>query len=317
MQLIEQFIAKLRQQVQLEIQPGWHDVTGVDIERNLTTVELKQWQFASLNDKGYIVFPKGRQVKWLAQKIVIPPTLQGYPLSGLSLRLVLTWWAEDAQIFINGELRQQGDLFDSSARVLITENAQPGQEYLVTIRLVSPNHDIGALMRSHLLYEKSNLADNLDPGLIADELTVLSKYLTNFEPEHLKILTTELNKFDWCNLSNADRFVCDLAKLRSSLLPLGKNIKQRCFNLLGHAHLDMAWLWITAETYEIAQRTFESVLSLQQDFPTLIFGHTSPALYQWLEDNRPELFEEIKNAVRLNKWEVLGGMWIEPETNLV
>ncbi|MGL5078971.1 MAG: alpha-mannosidase, partial [Waterburya sp.] len=65
------------------------------------------------------------------------------------------------------------------------------------------------------------------------------------------------------------------------------------------------------------QRTFKSVLSLQQDFPTLIFGHTSPALYQWLEDNRPELFEEIKNAVRLNKWEVLGGMWIEPETNLV
>ncbi|MGL6344117.1 MAG: alpha-mannosidase, partial [Waterburya sp.] len=197
MQLIEQFITKLRQQVQLEIQPGWHDVTTADINRNLTTVELKQWQFAPLNDKGYIVFPKGRQVKWLAQKIFIPPSLQGYPLSGLSLRLVLTWWAEDAQIFINGELKQQGDLFDSSARVLITENAQPGQEYLVTIRLVSPNHDIGALMRSHLLYEKSNLVDNIDPGLIADELTVLSKYLTQFEPEHLKILTTELNKFDW------------------------------------------------------------------------------------------------------------------------
>jgi alpha-mannosidase len=317
MQLIDQFIAKLRQQVQLEIQQSWHDVTAADINNNLTTVDLKQWEIASLNDKGYIVFLKGRQVKWLAQKFIIPPTLQGYPLSGLNLRLVLTWWAEDAQIFINGNLRQQGDLFDSSARVLITENAQPGQEYLVTIRLVSPNHDIGALMRSHLLYEKSYCPENIDPGLIADEITILYKYISQFEPEHLDVLTAELDKFNWRNLSNGDRFVYDLGKLRSSLLPLGKNIKQRCFNLLGHAHLDMAWLWTTAETYEIAQRTFKSVLSLQQNFPNLIFGHTSPALYQWIENNRPELFEQIRNAVRLNKWEVLGGMWIEPETNLV
>jgi alpha-mannosidase len=317
MQVIDQFIAKLRQQVQLDIQQSWHDVTAADINNNLTTVDLKQWETASVNEKGYLVFPKGRQVRWLAQKLIIPPALQDYPVSRLNLRLVLTWWAEDAQIYINGELGQQGDLFDSSARVLITENAQPGQEYLVTIRLVSPNHDIGALMRSHLLYEKSDLADNIDPGLIADEVTVLFKYLAHFEPEHLDVLTAELDKFNWRNFSNGDRFVYDLAKLRSSLLPLGQNIKQRCFNLLGHAHLDMAWLWTTAETYEIAQRTFKSVLSLQQDFPNLIFGHTSPALYQWVENNRPELFEQIKKAVRLDKWEVLGGMWIEPETNLV
>ncbi len=69
----------------------------------------------------------------------------------------------------------------------------------------------------------------------------------------------------------------------------------------------MAWLWTTAETYEVAERTFKSVLSLQQDFPALTFGHTSPALYQWIEINRPELFAKIKNAVRLNKWGSIGG----------
>ena len=78
------------------------------------------------------------------------------------------------KIFVNGVLLQQGDLFDSSARVLITENASPGREYLVAIRLITPHHDIGALMRSHLVYE-SNLAE-IDPGLVADELTVLYKY---------------------------------------------------------------------------------------------------------------------------------------------
>ena len=317
---IEQFIAKLRQLVQLEVQDNWRDITLlsiVNIGNNLAKVDLQKCQPAAVNEQNYIVFAKGKQIKWLAQQIIIPPTLQGYPISGLSLRLVLTWWAEDAQIFINGKLVQQGDLFDSSARVLITNHAQPGQEYLVTIRLVSPNHDIGALMRSHLLYEKLDTPENIDPGLIANEVTVLSKYLTQFQPEHLDVLATTLDRFNWDNIENGDRFGCDLAKLRSSLLPLGRNIKQRRFNLLGHAHLDMAWLWTTAETYEVAERTFKSVLSLQHDFPALTFGHTSPALYQWLENNRPQLFTEIEDAVRLNKWEILGGMWIEPETNLV
>ncbi len=318
--IIEQFITKLRQQVQLEIQNNWRDITLlniVNISKNLAQVNLDECQTADVNEKGYLVFPKGKQIKWLAQKIVIPTALQDYPISGLTLRLVLTWWAEDARVFINGELVQEGDLFDSSARVVITEDAKPGEEYLVTICLTSPNHDIGALMRSHLLYEKSYLPENVDPGLVADELTVLSKYLIQFQPEHLKIFAGELNKFSWHNIKDADRFFHDLQELRSSLLSLGKDIKQRCFNLLGHAHLDMAWLWTTEETKEIAQRTFKSVLSLQQNFPSLVFGHTSPALYEWIEQDLPELFENIQNAVKTNKWELLGGMWIEPETNLV
>ncbi|WP_319419061.1 alpha-mannosidase [Pleurocapsa sp. FMAR1] len=317
---IEQFIVQLRQLIQLEVQHNWRDITLlsiVNIGNNLAKVNLQECKTAAVNEQGYIVFAKGKQIKWLAQQIIIPPRLQGYPIPGLSLRLVLTWWAEDAQIFINGKLVQQGDLFDSSARVLITNYAQPGQEYLVTIRLISPNHDIGALMRSHLLYEKLDTPENIDPGLIADEVTVLYKYLAQFEPEHLDVLATALDKFNWDNLENGDKFGDDLAELRSSLLPLGRNIKQRRFNLLGHAHLDMAWLWTTDETYEVAERTFKSVLSLQQEFPALTFGHTSPALYQWLEINRPQLFAEIQDAVRLNKWEVLGGMWVEPETNLV
>lgn len=317
---IEQFITKLHQQVQLDVQKNWRDITLlniVNISKNLAQVNIDECPLAEINDKGYLVFPKERQIKWLAQKIVVPTALQDYSILGLTLRLVLTWWAEDAQVFINGELVQEGDLFDSSARVVITNNAQPGEEYIVAIRLTSPNHDIGALMRSHLLYEKSYLPEHIDPGLVADELTVLSKYLREFQPENLEVLAGELNKFDWHNIKDADRLSHDLQKLRSSLLPLGKDIKQRCFNLLGHAHLDMAWLWTTEETKEVAQRTFKSVLSLQQDFPALVFGHTSPALYEWIEKDNPGLFEDIQNAVRLNQWELLGGMWIEPETNLV
>ena len=79
----------------------------------------------------------------------------------------------------------------------------------------------------------------------------------------------------------------------------------------------MAWLWTTSETYEVAQRTFSSVLNLQAEYPQLTFGHTSPALYQWVENNRPDLFVRIQEAIKTGKWEALGGMWIEPEVNII
>ena len=313
--IIENAIAKLQSQTQLDVQDNWHYYTKFNSNQDLTAIDLSNQPIAELNDKRYIIFTKGRQVRWLVQKIIIPHSLQDYPLSGLTLRLVLTWWAEDAQIFINGKLVQEGDLFDSSARVLITNNAIVGEEFLVAIRLVSPNHDIGALMRSRLVYEKNN--SQTYPGFVSDEISILTKYLTKFEPEKIPNLVSQIEQINWNIFLNSDSTDRHLKNIRQSLLPLAKKIKQRTFNLLGHAHLDMAWLWTTSETYEVAQRTFKSVLNLQQDYSSLTFCHTSPALYQWIEDNCPDIFIAIQNTVKQGIWEVLGGMWIEPEVNII
>jgi alpha-mannosidase len=298
---ITNFLDRLRKLVTLDIQDKW-------LENNSDSS-------LCLNEKRYIIFPKGRETIWLIQKIIIPEHLEHYSLSGFGVRLVLTWWAEDAKIFINNELVQEGDLFDSSARILITDRAIPKTEYLVKICLVSPNHDIGALMKSSLVYEQNNY--RIDPGFVADELTILLKYLSRFASDKLAILESEINKLDWNIVSDRESFDRNLINLRTRLLPLSNQIKNRCFNLLGHAHLDMAWLWTSEETYSVAQRTFTSVLNLQQNFPHLTFGHTTPALYQWLGENRPDLLADIQQAVDRGQWEILGGMWVEPEVNLI
>ncbi|XGV96341.1 MAG: alpha-mannosidase [Leptolyngbya sp. BL-A-14] len=79
----------------------------------------------------------------------------------------------------------------------------------------------------------------------------------------------------------------------------------------------MAWLWTVAETWNAAERTFESALKLQKDFPELIFCHSTPALYEWIEQNRPALFERIRAAIADGWWEPVGGLWVEPELNLI
>lgn len=71
-----------------------------------------------------------------------------------------------------------------------------------------------------------------------------------------------------------------------------------------------------AETWDAAQRTFESVLALQQNFPELTFTHSSPALLAWVEEHRPDLFTQIQQQVQAGRWAIDAGLWVEPDLNL-
>lgn len=107
-------------------------------------------------------------------------------------------------------------------------------------------------------------------------------------------LDLAIQELNWEYVDNKSLFHQELANLRDKLLPLSNYIKERCFYPLGHAHLDMAWLWTLEETYEVAQRTFNSVLNLQKEYKYLTFGHTTAYLYQWIESHNLLLFNQIK-----------------------
>ena len=308
---INETIQVLRQLCQQDCQNTWHCLPAAPWE-------VENWQtypLGQINEKNYLIWEKGEKIQWFAQSFTVTQALNDYPLQGFSLRLALTWWAKDAQIFVNGEFVQAGDLFDSKARILLTDAAQIGENFTIALQLTSPGHDIGGLMQSQLRYERE--FPERDPGFIADELEVLSLYYAQFEPEKLDFIVHTLGKIAWDQVGDRHHFDRNLETIRDQLLPLAKALKSQTLNLLGHAHLDMAWLWPIEETWEVGERTFQSVINLQAEFPDLIFGHTSPALYEWIEQNRPTLFAQIQTAVKAGKWELLGGMWIEPDVNII
>ena len=304
-------IQQLRRLCQWDCQTQWHLLPDAPWRCDA----WQDYPLGTVNDKGYHVWEKGEQVQWFAQRITVPTVSDGgYSLTGLTLRLALTWWAVDAQIFVGTEQAQAGDLFDSKCRLLLSDYAQPGDSWTVALRLVSPGHDIGGLMASRLVFERPS--PQQDPGFVADELEVLCRYLQDFQPEALPFVQAELNQIAWPQVGDARFFDDALAQIRQRLLPLTPGLKTQQLNLLGHAHLDMAWLWPLSETWEVGERTFRSVIQLQQEFPDLVFGHTSPALYDWIEQHRPALFQQIQTAVVSGCWELLGGMWIEPDVML-
>ncbi len=327
---ISQAIEQLRSFCQVNLQSTWLYQESDLVITDVVAADLSHWQPVQLNAKEHIAWTGGKKVLWLVQRLVVPQDLHGYSLAGLSLRLALVWWADSAEIYVNGELVLEGDLFDCSPRVLLSQGVTPGEEFTVALRLVSPGHCDGALVRSLLVYE-SYVDNNPDPGFVADELAVMQLYLEKFAPERLDVLAAMVGEVT--NRQDAKDTEEHKGELVQSFLSLRQNLiksdilapllkggwgdqKSKIF-LLGHAHLDLAWLWPVSETWNAAQNTFESVLKLQADFPELIFCHSSPALYAWIEEHRPDLFRAIQAQVAAGRWEVVGGMWVEPELNLI
>ena len=90
-------------------------------------------------------------------------------------------------------------------------------------------------------------------------------------------------------------------------------VKVKC---VGHTHIDMAWLWRLKHTHEKASRSFSTVLRMMEMFPEYIFLQTQPQLYEYIKEDFPEIYEEIKKRVKEGRWEVDGGMWVEADCNL-
>ncbi|MEX3014776.1 alpha-mannosidase [Gymnodinialimonas hymeniacidonis] len=105
------------------------------------------------------------------------------------------------------------------------------------------------------------------------------------------------------------------AKLLEGLEKAGPSLDIH-LHAAGHAHMDVAYLWPIAQIRQKNARTYSNVLRLMEKHPEFQFSHSQPQLYDWTAEDFPEIFEGIKTRVAQGRWEVLGGMWVEPDANM-
>lgn len=108
------------------------------------------------------------------------------------------------------------------------------------------------------------------------------------------------------------------AKLESDLngLKTQSNALVPTVTGIGHAHIDVAWLWQYKHTREKAARTFSTALWLMDEFPNYYFVQSQPQLYAWIKQDYPEIFERIQQKVKTGQWEPTGAMWVEADCNV-
>jgi len=87
-------------------------------------------------------------------------------------------------------------------------------------------------------------------------------------------------------------------------------------SIVGHAHLDTAWLWPLRETIRKCARTFSTVLELMDRYPEYRFVVSQAQHLAWMRDHYPELWERMKERVAEGRLEPTGSMWVEADCNI-
>ena len=85
---------------------------------------------------------------------------------------------------------------------------------------------------------------------------------------------------------------------------------------VGHAHIDLAWLWPLRETRRKIGRTFANQLRNIKKYDNFIFAESQAQMFTWLKEDYPEVFEQVKKYVAEGRIELQGGMWVESDCNL-
>ncbi|WEV58525.1 glycosyl hydrolase-related protein [Bifidobacterium sp. ESL0728] len=96
---------------------------------------------------------------------------------------------------------------------------------------------------------------------------------------------------------------------------LGKRANASAMDVsaVGHAHIDSAWLWPARETRRKVARTVSNTLALMNEEPDYIYAMSSAQQYAWLEEDHPDLFEQVKARVAQGRFVPVGGMWVEAD----
>ena len=101
--------------------------------------------------------------------------------------------------------------------------------------------------------------------------------------------------------------------------PFFKGGNSRIFGkagIIGHSHMDTAWLWPVSETVRKCARTYANAMHLMEQYPEYKFIQSSALHSEWMKDYYPDIFEEMKKRVAEGRYEPNGGVYVECDCNI-
>lgn len=278
----------------------------------------------SLNDADWapvrVTEAWGSGPVWFRRWVEIPTTLGGYRIEGARVRLDLTVRTKGRpaiRVFFNGALAEFADE-DTQQPIPLMESAEPGKKFLVAINVPAATGPV-TISNARLLVDYP--AGRVSPSLLHEEIRSAQALLAGFpdgRAERKNQLDAAVQALDFKALDRGDQAAFDssLNTAQEKLRPIGEWAKQFAVRAVGNAHIDMAWLWPWTETVEVVRNTFSTAVQLMREYPGFTFAQSSAQAYVWMEEKYPDLFKEIQERVREGRWEIVGGMWVEPDLNL-
>jgi len=303
---------------------------------SLNTLPAADWRFhagdlphgesPTLDDSSWTVVHPGtagpNNAAWYRRLVEVPPTLHGYDISGSRISFQFRADANGPVpqiIYFNGRRVALGDDLEP---IILFESAHPGDKVLIAVKLL---HTVDAkrFRTATLRIEPSPEATTHRPSPddIRTEAVAAANILPALIPSRKDLLPKVEEAVAAINMpaltaGNQAAFDASLRKAQTILDTLHPELAKATIDLTGNAHIDAAWLWPRTETVDVVRRTFTTALQLMNEYPNYTFTQSAAQYSAWMADKYPALNEQIKARVKEGRWEIVGGMWVEPDLNL-
>jgi alpha-mannosidase len=298
----------------------------------LDTLPQPQWKIhladmphgeaTDLDDSGWesvkTPFEGPKDALWCRAWIEVPKSLNGYDVTGDKVWFQFNVEADGMGpeiIYLNGRRAAMGEDLEP---IILFENAKPGDRVLVAVKLsrsTEPKHFQGAELRLQAAPGKP------DPQMLWKELFaagVLAPFLEGNASDVMNRVEAASSMVDLDALRRGDQPAVDLSisKAQSALTATNQFIKKMSVQATGNSHIDAAWLWPWTETVDVVHRTFGTALQLMDEYPQLHYAQSAAQYSEWMEQKYPLLFQQTVERARQKRWELVGGMWVEPDLNM-
>ncbi len=287
--------------------------------------DLPHGESPTLDDASWTtVQPKSQapaEAVWYRRVIEVPPTIHGYDPTGMRILFQFEASAKEDLpqiVYFDGRRVALGSNLEP---IVLTEHARPGERFLVAVKLPASNGP----KRFSAVHLQVDYADNRPSpsdlrteALSADVLIPsLSKNPAADQAILQKALASvDIKALDTPGQAGQQRFDASLKQAQQQMDALKPLLQQATFHETGNAHIDAAWLWPSTETVDVVRRTYGTAAQLLDEYPKATFTQSAAQYNEWLADKYPALNSEIANDIKAGRWEVLGGMWVEPDLNL-
>ncbi|MFF1450469.1 alpha-mannosidase [Streptomyces sp. NPDC058274] len=149
-----------------------------------------------------------------------------------------------------------------------------------------------------------------------EALDGLMRALPDGLPRRHEIRTALERAVDAVDPYAVSRSAAAARRVLAPVLAEGARGSARTVAAVGHAHVHPGNLWPVRETVRSCARTFSTLATLAEEYPELVVAASSAQHYAWMRDQQPHVFERLRKAVADGNWVPVGGMWVEPDTEL-
>ncbi|MBB5059973.1 alpha-mannosidase [Granulicella aggregans] len=259
---------------------------------------------------------------WYRARLTVPKTLNGYDLAGTRIWIRFDVGANGPMpeiLYFDGRRVALGEDLEQT---VLFENAKPGDSVLVAVKLLHTNDDKtfnGVKMHIDMAPGRPNPLDLRTQFEVAQKLLPwVGDHHGTADPGNLSTLNSAIKAVDLSALDKSDQtaFDASLTKSLSLLEPLRPILQKDTLHMTGNSHIDAAWLWPESETIDVVRRTFSTALQLMNEYPDYTYTQSAAQYNEWMADKYPAMDAEIKQRIKEGRWEVVGGMWVEPDLNL-